>query len=240
MRNLWPWLVLLGSLVLGTVLMGMPREHGLAEALALAGLGVIVGGWLLAARHLGGIPTAGSVHNDRSLREIEARLEHFETPELLTQAAAIYLERQKLKKAQQLLERAFEISGPEPSKRTRYLLGQIYLLRGEPTNAWRMFDAIYRLDANYQFGEIKLWAARTYLALDEPEAALALAEEFLRRERGHFQALSIKGDALWEQGRTDEAKEAYRELIEGLRYAPGSAREKLEQFERHARKRLER
>ncbi len=239
MKRVWPWLILLGSLVLGTVLMGLPRGHGLAEALALVGLGVMVGGWLLAARHIGGISTAGSVHNDRMLRDIEARLEHFETPELLTQAAAIYLEREKLKKAQHLLERAFELSNDHAGNRTRYLLGQVYLRRGEATAAWRMFDAVYRNDGNYQFGEIKLWAARTYLALNEPEVAYGLVEEFLKRERGHFIALSIKADALFALQRSDEAKQVYHELLDGLQHAPGATREKLRDLERHARRRLE-
>lgn len=234
----WKSIVLvIASGVIGAALMGLPSTAPAAQILALAGLGVIAGAWLLATRNSGGVHTAGQRHNEQMLREIEKRLEHFETPDLLTQAAAIHFERGKTNRAAPLLERAIEIE-KGPALRARYLLGQVYLQRNEPAKAWPHFDAVYRADRNYQFGEIRLMAARTYIGLGEPEPALALLDAFLKRERGHYVALAMKADALWRLGRYDDAKQTYREFLEGVAHAPGNRRDALRGLERIARKRL--
>ena len=235
----WRWvLILLAALVLGVMLMGQPpdRRSSFDELLALAGLGLIVGGWLLATRGSTLFRSEGQRLNDQMLAETLQSLAHFETVDLHTRAGAIYLDRGDRKRAEKHLKRAIEVGKPS-DLRARYLLGHLYLRVGQPKDAWTYFDQVYRANPDYQLGEIKLAAAETYLALREPEVAIGLVDGYLVTNRGHLPSLALKAQALWDLKRMPEAQALYREILQGIEGASQAQRTALRPVEKLARKR---
>ncbi|MGE0433635.1 MAG: tetratricopeptide repeat protein [Planctomycetota bacterium] len=209
--------VLVVGVLVGLVLMGGAPDGGsrIDEVLGFVALATMVGAWLFASWTplSNSLAMAAQAANQAELRELDAKLVHFETPALLMKKGETLIASNQARKAIAPLERALELD--DSDIHAHYLLGQAYYAAARYTDAWRCFDRVYRADAEHDYASIRLWAARTYLQMDEPAHAVMLAESYLGKEKGHLGAIALRADALWAQGKTAEAVAGYQEFLRG-------------------------
>jgi tetratricopeptide (TPR) repeat protein len=238
MRPVWrPILTLIGVALIGTAVSGFLLKTGEWWEPAMIGVGavLILVAWFGAPGPAGRRGTASGA-DDRQLRDLVERAKMFETPDLLGDIAALHLERDEIPAAQPVLMRALELAPNDP--RLNYLAGQVWFEAGDPAGAWEHFDRVFRKDPDYDKGEVRLWAARTYLALGDVDPALQLTDRFLESEPGHLRALLLRGETLSAAGRAFEARVAYLELMQAYNRAPAFHRDRYRHIAVIARKRL--
>ncbi len=96
--------------------------------------------------------------------------------------------------------------------RARFLLGQIYLQRGNGLGAKKEFSRA--ASAGYSSDELQLQLARANLMIGEPKAVLAIVPEDLELDTRQARDLYIvRGEALMAERRIDEAVETFERVL---------------------------
>ena len=80
--------------------------------------------------------------------------------------------------------------------------------------AWEKIEYIYGEDPAYDSHKIKLWAARCYIELLEPENALDFIDQFIENAGVTAEALFVKGVTYSRLGNSEKADECIAELEE--------------------------
>ena len=92
--------------------------------------------------------------------------------------------------------------------------------KGDFKKAWELVEYIYSKDQAFDDHKIKIWAARCYLELLEPENALNFVELYIKNAGISADVLFIKGIVFIRLGRIDDAQGIHDELNEMLEGVP--------------------
>ena len=122
-------------------------------------------------------------------------------------------------KAIELYSRAMHLNDPRPEQ-SRILslnnLGNIYFKLGAYDKAIQSYEAVLKIDADYDRARLNL--AQVLVVSDQLEDALEQAEYLLSREADHPKFLNIKGHILVKLDRPEEALMCFNEALKSSPY----------------------
>jgi putative PEP-CTERM system TPR-repeat lipoprotein len=105
-----------------------------------------------------------------------------------------------------------QLSSPESRAELQTTLGNAYLVQGKPDAAKQAFDAALSAVADY--GPAVFGQARLKVAGRDVAGAMALLDSALEKNPKFLEARQLKGDLLAFQGKSQEAQDLYRQILD--------------------------
>lgn len=152
------------------------------------------------------------------------------------QLALIYLQRRQEDKAQEHLNKAFEIDENEID--ANYELGKLARRRGELQTALNHFSVVLEQNDKHALSEIWREIGATYMEAGMLTEAREALEKFVERRPVDSEGLYYLGNVLKTQGETEKSREMYEQAIESAKTAPAYRRRELRYWSKLAEKEI--
>ena len=147
---------------------------------------------------------------ERNIKMLEREIDQNSLPSTKLELAELYIKFFKIDKALHILdEYDAEIQDDIHSHYLRIIA--CYGNRDYKT-AWQYIDKVFKKNPNYDNHRIKLWTARCYIELLEPENALKMVDEYTKNAGFVAEAFYVKGSAYARLGNIENATQQYMEL----------------------------
>ena len=147
---------------------------------------------------------------ERNIKQLEKQLDENSAPAKKIELAEMYLRINKGQQAIKILEDYDKEMGE--NIHSDYLKIVANFSVKDFKKAWENVEKVFSKDPNYDDHRIKLWAARCYIELLEPENALNMINEYTKSAGMVAEAFYVKGLAYARLGKMDQAAEQKSEL----------------------------
>ncbi|MCD4657584.1 MAG: hypothetical protein K8S87_08585 [Planctomycetes bacterium] len=147
---------------------------------------------------------------ERNIKKLEREVAENSLPSTKLELAEMHIKFNKSDKAIKFLD---EYDAEIPDNLHSFYL-RIIACHGNKDfkTAWQYIDKVFKKDPNYDDHRIKLWAARCYIELLEPENALQMIDEFTKNAGFVAEAYYVKGIAYARIGNIEKAELQQKEL----------------------------
>ena len=206
-------LLIAGICLLGQDIVGSGTNENMNDE--ILGLMLLAAAWVFNVWQgpkvkRGNIAALMSKEIERNIKALERELNLDSPPAKRIELAEMYLRINRPQKTLDILEE-YDKNVAE-NIHSNYLRIIAHFGLKDYRSAWEYVEKVFAKDPNYDNHKIKIWAARCYIELLEPENALNMVDEYTRNAGHVAEAYYVKGVAFARLGRIDDAQTQKDEL----------------------------
>jgi hypothetical protein len=172
-------------------------------------------------------------HDRKRIKDLEAQIHHLDKAHHHLQLGDVYFQQGKLAKAETCYRASLERDAEDLDARAH--LGQCLLRQKKPAEARPLLEKVCAENPKHDYGHSLMALAETLMALDEPDAAIAIWEQVLEHH-DYARARVQLAELYLTRNRTELARAEVKEVLTGDAHAPAFQRKRDKVWVRRARK----